>query len=78
MDIALLEILLFYGVVFGLAIWQLISVRREIREDRRQREQSLPAANEQSSGVAPSGLRDAPSAEPNVTGSTSASDQKAG
>jgi hypothetical protein len=31
---SLVEMLLVYGVVLGLAIWQLISVRRELARDR--------------------------------------------
>jgi hypothetical protein len=35
MDAALIELLLVFGAALGLAVWQLISVRRELRRDHK-------------------------------------------
>ncbi len=40
MDIALVEMVLVFAIVLGVALWQIISVRREIREDERRRQAS--------------------------------------
>jgi uncharacterized membrane protein YqjE len=37
---ALIEMLLFYGVALAFGIWQLVSVRREIRRDKEARKDS--------------------------------------
>jgi hypothetical protein len=33
--LALLELLLVFGIVVGLAVWQLVSLRRDDRDDRK-------------------------------------------
>lgn len=53
MDIALVEMLLVFGIVLGVALWQIISVRREIREDERRRQAA-------SANVSPSHAANAP------------------
>lgn len=67
MDFALAEILLFFGAALGLSLWQLISVRREIREDQRRREQSRRATEGQTSGVPPPDPHAAPAPEQKTT-----------
>lgn len=37
-QLALIELLLVFGLVLGFAVWQLIAVRRSQREDRRRAE----------------------------------------
>jgi hypothetical protein len=46
-DFKALQALLFFGVVFGFGVWQLVSVKREIRRDaERKRTQEARCAAE--------------------------------
>jgi cytoskeletal protein RodZ len=43
----LVELVLVFGLVLGFGIWQLVSVRREIRRDREKAQQAEAARQDQ-------------------------------
>ncbi len=60
MDIALVEMVLVFGLVLGVALWQIISVHREIREDERRRQASQQADTTRDSMEQPQAPSEAP------------------
>lgn len=58
-----IEFALVIGVVLGLGVWQLVSVRREIARDRERASRSPPAGDAPPHGITDSGAPrvDAPS-----------------